>query len=47
MNAGERVAAGQPVGKLPEKALGAILHAPFAGTVTEVKEDRIVLSRAS
>ena len=44
---GERVAAGQPLGQVPDKALGAILHAPFAGTVTEVKEDRIVLTRAS
>jgi Na+-translocating ferredoxin:NAD+ oxidoreductase RnfC subunit len=44
---GARVQAGQRVGEVPDKALGAMLHAPFAGTVTEVKADRIVLTRAS
>ena len=33
---GDRVAAGQPLGEIPEGALGAIIHAPFAGIVTEV-----------
>lgn len=46
VKAGDRVRAGQPLGQVPEKALGAILHAPFAGTVTAVTEDRIHLSRA-
>lgn len=43
---GDRVRAGQPLGEVPDKALGAILHAPFAATVTAVTEDRIHLSRA-
>lgn len=47
VKAGDRVTAGQALGEIPEKALGAIIHAPFAGTVTEVKEDRIILTRAS
>jgi len=38
---GDRVAAGQPLGEIPEGALGAIIHAPFAGIVTEVT-DRII-----
>lgn len=45
VRAGERVAAGQPVGRVPETALGAILHAPFAGVVAEVTEHHIVLTR--
>jgi Na+-translocating ferredoxin:NAD+ oxidoreductase RnfC subunit len=44
---GERVRAGQPLGAVPPKALGAILHAPFAATVTAVTQDSIHLSRAS
>jgi len=47
VKAGDRVSAGQPLGEVPDKALGAVLHAPFAGTVTEVKADRIILARAS
>jgi Na+-translocating ferredoxin:NAD+ oxidoreductase RnfC subunit len=47
VKAGDRVNAGQPLGEVPDKALGAVLHAPFAGTVTDVNEDRIVLTRAS
>ena len=46
VKSGDRVRAGQPLGELPEKALGAIIHAPFAATVTAVTEDRIHLSRA-
>jgi Na+-translocating ferredoxin:NAD+ oxidoreductase RnfC subunit len=42
---GDRVAAGQPLGTLPEKALGAIVHAPFAGLVAEVTPGQIVLNR--
>ncbi len=44
---GERVRAGQPLGELPAKALGALIHAPFEATVTAVTQDRIELSRAS
>jgi Na+-translocating ferredoxin:NAD+ oxidoreductase RnfC subunit len=41
---GDRVSAGQAVGQVPEKALGAPIHAPFAGRVVSVS-DRIVLER--
>ena len=40
------VAAGQPLGSLPDKALGAVIHAPFAGTVAEVTAGHIVLNRS-
>ena len=46
VKAGDRVRAGQPLGAVPEKALGAIIHAPFAATVTAITEDCIHLSRA-
>ena len=42
---GDRVADGQALGEIPAKALGAIVHAPFAGRVVSVT-DRIVLERA-
>jgi len=42
---GERVSAGQPLGEVPEKALGAILHAPFDATVAEVSEQHLILTR--
>ncbi len=42
---GDRVAAGQALGAVPEKALGAVIHAPFAGQVAEVAAGRIVLQR--
>ena len=45
VRAGDRVAAGQPLGALPEKALGAIVHAPFAGAVAEVTTNQVVLNR--
>jgi Na+-translocating ferredoxin:NAD+ oxidoreductase RnfC subunit len=44
---GDPVRAGQPLGELPANALGAILHAPVDGTVTEVSEQRILLTRSS
>lgn len=43
---GDRVGAGQPVGAVPDKALGAVVHAPFAATVAEVTANHIVLTRA-
>jgi Na+-translocating ferredoxin:NAD+ oxidoreductase RnfC subunit len=43
VKAGDRVKAGQALGEIPPKALGAIIHAPFAGRVTTVNNDRIVL----
>jgi cobalamin reductase len=42
---GDRVAAGQTLGGLPEKALGAVIHAPFAAAVAEVTASHIVLNR--
>jgi Na+-translocating ferredoxin:NAD+ oxidoreductase RnfC subunit len=42
----DRVAAGQMLGQVPEKALGAPIHAPFAARVVSVS-DRIVLERIS
>jgi Na+-translocating ferredoxin:NAD+ oxidoreductase RnfC subunit len=45
VRAGERVAPGQPLGQIDAKALGAIIHAPFAATVAEVTDRHIVLTR--
>lgn len=44
--AGERVVAGQVLGEVPEKALGARLHAPVAGLVAEVTPQHVVLEGA-
>jgi len=44
---GDRVAAGQPLGQVPEKALGAILHAPCAATVAEVTPTCVILTRTA
>ena len=41
---GDRVAAGQALGTVPEKALGAVVHAPFAGRIMNVGEG-IMLER--
>ena len=46
VKAGDRVSAGQQVGEIPEKAMGAIIHAPFAGVVETVTEKHIILNRA-
>ena len=46
VRAGEAVAAGQAVGAIPDKALGAMLHAPFAATVAEVTATHIILNRS-
>jgi Na+-translocating ferredoxin:NAD+ oxidoreductase RnfC subunit len=45
VKAGERVSAGQIIGEPAPNALGAVLHAPLAGTVQEVTEQAIVLVR--
>src|SRR5262249_51664639 len=42
---GEHVSAGQQVGEIPEKAMGAVIHAPFAGIVEAVTEKYIILKR--
>lgn len=45
VKAGDRVSAGQPLGEVSADALGAIVHAPFAGTVTAASEGKIHLTR--
>jgi Na+-translocating ferredoxin:NAD+ oxidoreductase RnfC subunit len=42
---GDRVSAGQVIGTPAANALGAVLHAPLAGRVSEVTEQKIVLTR--
>jgi Na+-translocating ferredoxin:NAD+ oxidoreductase RnfC subunit len=42
---GERVSFGQIIGEPAPNALGAILHAPMAGTVREVNDKVIVLEK--
>jgi Na+-translocating ferredoxin:NAD+ oxidoreductase RnfC subunit len=46
VRAGETVGAGQALGAIPDKALGAMIHAPFAGTVGEVTSGHITLNRS-
>ncbi len=46
VRAGESVAAGQPLGAVPERTLGAMIHAPFAGTVGEITAVTITLNRS-
>jgi Na+-translocating ferredoxin:NAD+ oxidoreductase RnfC subunit len=43
VKAGDRVSAGQVIGEPAPNALGAILHAPVAGTVRTVSEQQIIL----
>jgi Na+-translocating ferredoxin:NAD+ oxidoreductase RnfC subunit len=45
VKAGDRVSAGQIIGEPAPNALGAILHAPFSGTVRETNEKHIILER--
>jgi Na+-translocating ferredoxin:NAD+ oxidoreductase RnfC subunit len=45
VRAGERVAAGQPLGRIPDQALGAPIHAPFAGRIESVTDQHIILNR--
>lgn len=40
---GEQVQAGQLIGKIPDNSLGATVHASFAGTVVDCKDDFIVI----
>lgn len=46
VKAGDRVAAGQQLTEIAEKALGARIHAPLAATVAEVTAQAIILERA-
>jgi Na+-translocating ferredoxin:NAD+ oxidoreductase RnfC subunit len=45
VNAGDRVTAGQVIGEPAPNALGAILHAPMAGTVREAGSEQIILEK--
>jgi Na+-translocating ferredoxin:NAD+ oxidoreductase RnfC subunit len=42
---GDQVSAGQLLGAIPDKVLGAVIHAPFAARVAEVTPNHIVLTR--
>ncbi len=42
---GDKVEAGRPLGEISNNDLGAIIHAPIAGTIAEVTDDRIILTR--
>lgn len=42
---GERVRAGQALGAIPDKALGAIIHAPFDATVSQITDHQLILTR--
>jgi Na+-translocating ferredoxin:NAD+ oxidoreductase RnfC subunit len=46
VKAGDRVTAGQLLGDIPEKALGAAIHAPVAATVAEVTASHVILQPA-
>ncbi len=45
VSVGDRVTEGQVLSDVPEKTLGAAVHAPFAATVAEVTANHIVLIR--
>jgi len=42
---GDRVSAGQVIGEPAPNALGAVLHAPMAGTVRAVNDKQIILEK--
>lgn len=45
VRAGERVRAGQALGTIPDKSLGAIIHAPFDATVSQITDHQLILTR--
>jgi Na+-translocating ferredoxin:NAD+ oxidoreductase RnfC subunit len=45
VKSGDQVSAGQLLGAIPDKVLGAVIHAPFAASVAEVTPNHIVLTR--
>jgi len=45
VKAGDTVKAGQVIAEPPANALGALLHAPFAGTISAIAGERIILTR--
>lgn len=44
---GEQVKAGQLIGKIPDNSLGAAVHSSFNGTVTEIRDNSIVIKVGS
>lgn len=44
---GEQVKAGQLIGKIPDNSLGAAVHSSLNGTVTEIKDNSIVIKVGS
>ena len=42
---GDRVKRGKQIAVVPENALGAVIHAPLSGTVTQVTSDDITIAR--
>ena len=47
VKAGDAVAAAQKIGEVPEGALGAPVHAPFAGRVETITDKHIVITRTA
>ena len=45
VKAGDRVETGQMIGKVPENALGAPIHASITGKIEEVDQDFITIRR--
>jgi len=46
VKAGDHVSVGQQIGEIPEKTMGAVIHAPFAGVVQNVTNTHIILNRS-
>jgi Na+-translocating ferredoxin:NAD+ oxidoreductase RnfC subunit len=46
VKAGDHVTAGQMLGRVPDQALGAPIHAPFPGRVVTV-DHRVILERTT
>ena len=42
---GDRVSAGDPIGEIPENALGARIHASIDGVVTDTSQGRVTIGR--
>lgn len=45
VSVGDRVVAGQLIGKIPDESLGANIHASISGTVSEITNEFIVIRR--
>jgi Na+-translocating ferredoxin:NAD+ oxidoreductase RnfC subunit len=44
---GDKVSAGQPLGAVPPNAMGALIHAPLAGRITELTNTQVILEPRS